>query len=142
MTDKRHRFLLLVFAAACVLPAAAQNVYRCGDSYSQQPCPSGKAVAVDDARTASQRAQTTEAVRRDAKTASDMEKARLKEEAKPVAAVIPLSKVEDVAPAGDRTDSSAKARKPAYFTAVSPKKPGDKAPRKKTKKAKAKKNAG
>lgn len=141
MTEKRHRLLLLVFAAACTLPAAAQNVYRCGDSYSQQPCAGGKAVAVDDARTAGQRAQTTEAVRRDAKAANELEKARLKEEGKPVAASIPLPKAEELPPAGDRTESAVKPKKPAYFTAVSPKKPGDKAPKKK-KKAKAKKSAG
>lgn len=142
MTEKRHRLLLLVFAAACALPAAAQNVYRCGDnSYSQQPCAGGKPVAVEDARTPGQRAQTSEAVRRDAKAANDLEKARLKDEAKPVAASIPLPKAEELPPAGDRTESAVKPKKPAYFTAVSPKKPGDKAPKKK-KKAKAKKSAG
>ena len=63
--------------------AGAQAIYRCGDSYSQKPCPGGKVVDADDARSASQKSQTDQAVRRDAKAAEALEKERLKEEAKP-----------------------------------------------------------
>ena len=79
-----------LLAAVCVAPAAAQNIYRCGDSYSQRPCPGGTMVDAEDERSAVQRSQTSLAAQRDAKTADAMEKARLKEEAKPVpAAYIP-----------------------------------------------------
>jgi hypothetical protein len=57
----------LLLTAASVAPVAAQNVYRCGDSYSQTPCAGGAVVNTDDPRSASQRAQTSEAAQRDAK---------------------------------------------------------------------------
>lgn len=133
--------ILLAWATAWACGAAAQTVYRCGDSYSQQPCPGGQPVQAEDARSATQRAQTTDAVRRDAKAADVMEQARLKEEAKPTAALIPPPKAEEPQDPRERTDSAAKARKPPYFTAVSPKKPGAtktaKKKKKKTRKAAA-----
>ena len=60
---------------------AAQTVYRCGNSYSQSPCPAGVAVVVDDPRSTQQKQETDDAVRRDAKTADSMEKSRQKQEA-------------------------------------------------------------
>ena len=89
--------LVVLAAAAMLAPAAAQNVYRCGDSYSERPCPGGTLVPTDDARSASQQAQTSAAAQRDAKTANMMEKARLKEEAKPVSAYIPAARAEAIA---------------------------------------------
>lgn len=131
---------LLACVAGWSIPAAGQTVWRCGDTYSQKPCPGGKAVEAEDARDAGQRAQTSSAARRDAKLADEMEKARLKEEAKAAPAYIPPPKSEDPADQGDRTRSMAVAKKPAHFTAVSPKKPGEAKPAKKA--AKAKKQGG
>ncbi|HWI83864.1 hypothetical protein [Ramlibacter sp.] len=127
---------LLACVASWSIPAAAGEVWRCGDTYSNQPCPGGKLVPAQDARSADQRAQTNQAVRRDAKVADEMEKARLKEEAKPVAAAIPSPREEPVPPAAaDRTVSGAVAKKPAYFTAVSPRKAeASKSPKKKARK--------
>ena len=61
--------------------AAAQPAYRCGNSYSQTPCP--QAVIIDDAdqRTPLQKAQADKATVRDARTANAMEQARLRQEA-------------------------------------------------------------
>ena len=116
-------------------PAAAQNIYRCGDSYSQQPCPGGTVVEAEDERSAAQRSQTSQAAQRDAKTADAMEKARLKEEAKPAGRPISRPRRRR-SRMPQRTPSTrlrhAKRRKPAYFTAVAPRKPGD--AKKKTKK--------
>ncbi|NPC57656.1 hypothetical protein [Caenimonas soli] len=127
MYKKPSLFVLL--AAAWLVPAAAQNIYRCGDSYSQQPCPGGTVVEAQDERSAAQRSQTTLAAQRDAKTADAMEKARLKEEAKPVQAYIPPAK--DEAAAG-------KLKKLAHFKAAAPKKPGAAPGKLKKPKAKAK----
>jgi hypothetical protein len=129
---------ILATAAAGALPAGAQEIYRCGDSYSQKPCPGGALVQAQDARSASQRVQTSQAAQRDAKAARALEKARLKEEAKPVAAYIPAPKAEaeaDEKNAGARKPG--KARKPEYFTAAAPRKPGEAATGK-NKKAKKK----
>ena len=131
---------LLACVAGWSIPAAGQAVWRCGDSYSQKPCPGGRQVPAGDSRDAGQRAQTSSAARRDAKLADEMEKARLKEEAKAAPAYIPPPKAEDPADQGDRTRSMGVAKKPAHFTAVSPKKPGAAKPTKKT--AKAKKTGG
>ena len=127
---------LLACVAGLSIPAAGQTVWRCGDTYSQKPCPGGRQVQAEDSRDAGQRAQTSSAARRDAKLADEMEKARLKEEAKAAPAYIPPPKAEDPADRGDRTRSMAVAKKPAHFTAVSPKKPGEPKSSKKAAKAK------
>lgn len=128
---------LLLALSALWLPAHAQNVYRCGESYSNTPCPGATVVPTDDPRSPAQRAQTDAATRRDARSAQVMEHERLKQEGKPVPATIlaPAAGNEPTAPVQDRTISKAKAKKPELFTAVAPKKPGD-ADAKKTKKKK------
>jgi hypothetical protein len=120
--------------AAAVFGAQAQQVYRCGDAYSQQPCPGGTSVQVQDARSAGQAAQTREASQRDARTADAMEKARLKEEAKPGQAYIPPAKTQVAAP--KEKPAKTKVKKPENFTAVSGKpEPKTKKKEKKEKKA-------
>ena len=76
--------MLAAAIAACgwLAPAAAQTVYRCADSYSQQPCPDAKPVPAEDPRTAAQRRESLQATQRDAQAAHRMEEARLKEEAR------------------------------------------------------------
>ena len=115
---------LLACVAGWSIPAAGQTVWRCGDTYSQKPCPGGREVPAEDARDAGQRAQTSGAARRDAKVADEMEKARLKEEAKPAPAYIPPSRAEASAADGDRTRSTATAKRTADFGAIEPRKPG------------------
>ena len=116
---------------AWLAPAAAQNIYRCGDAYSQAPCPGGAAVQVEDARSAAQRTQSIQAVQRDAKAADAMEKARRKEEAKPVAAYVPPPKANGEAVPEKKKPALSKPKKPPYFTATAPKKPGQAEPKKK-----------
>lgn len=125
-------FVLMAACAAAAIPVAAQSVYRCGDSYSQKPCAGGVLVPTDDARSAAQRAQTREAAQRDGKAADAMEKARLKEEAKPVAAYMPPPNAEP-AVEEKKPQALAKPKKPQYFTATAPRKPGQAAPKKKSK---------
>src|SRR5215208_565266 len=117
--------VLCLAAIGWIAPAAAQSIYRCGNSYSQQPCPGGTLVPADDSRSASQRSQTSLASERDAKAADAMEKARLKEEAKPAQVLTPPAKLEEVPQEDRRTVVEGAAKKPAYFTAVA-RKPGDK----------------
>jgi len=130
--------LLLAAAIGGALPSAAETVYRCGESYSQQPCPGGKPVQADDPRSESQRTQTREAARRDAKVADEMQKSRLKEEAKPAQALLPPSKAEALDPPEAPAVSPGVAKKPAYFTAVAPTKKDKAQPGKKKKKTKKK----
>ncbi len=118
--------IVLMLAAGWAAQAQAQaqgpakSVYRCGNSYSQTPCSGGSEIQVDDARSASQQKQTTDAARRDARSAQEMERERLKLEGKAAPAVIPPPKAD---PFPEPVASSAKAKKQKYFTAASPRKP-------------------
>ncbi len=131
MNNRIFVMAVLMAGATASLPAAAQTIWRCGDSYSQTPCPGGVAVPAADARSAGQRAQTMEAAQRDAKTGDAMEKDRLKQESKAAPAYIPPTKVD--APVTEKKLGLVKPKKPEYFTAVSPRKPSA-APKKKKKK--------
>lgn len=78
---KVHTFATLFIAAYAVSTGAlGQNVYRCGASYSQTPCPGAVTVETDDARSPQQKAQADRAIARDVAAANTLEKARLKEE--------------------------------------------------------------
>jgi hypothetical protein len=136
----------ITVALACtaltwVAPATAQgakNIYRCGNTYSQQPCADGKLVAASDSRSAAQKSQTDEAAKRDAKAAEAMEKARVKEEAKPVPVGMPADKPasapKDTNKPERKSKKKSKSKKDDHFTAVAPKKPGEEPVKKKAKK--------
>ncbi|MBE7424463.1 MAG: hypothetical protein IT503_15930 [Burkholderiaceae bacterium] len=74
----------VVLAAALALAASAshaqERVYRCGASYSQEPCAGGIAVAVDDARSESQRAQALRVAQLDARLGAALARERLQAE--------------------------------------------------------------
>ena len=87
------------FAGACALmlviglaaPATAQKIYRCGPSgnvYSQHPCADGKALDINDPRTATQQREALADASKDAKRAEAMQREREEAErsAKPAAA--------------------------------------------------------
>lgn len=61
--------------------AGAQEVYRCGSTYSQKPCPNAVVVDVEDTRTSAQKAESDAKTRREMAQANAMEKSRQKEEA-------------------------------------------------------------
>lgn len=113
----------------------AQNTYRCGNSYSQTPCPGGVAIDATDARTQAQKAQTDQASKRDAQIAAAMEKARLQQEAKDLAANTP-----PVKPATPASASKARKKKPSKIVFV--KAPVEKKKKKTPQPIAAEKNAG
>jgi hypothetical protein len=59
---------------------AQTTVYRCGNSYSQTPCPQGQTLQVDDSRDAAQRQQAQANTQRQAQQAQGLEKQRVKQE--------------------------------------------------------------
>ena len=80
--SRRVRRLVMVFMATLVLPAAAQQkVWRCGNSYSNQPCDEARAVEVADPRTAAQRRDAERAALRDARLGAELESDREAREA-------------------------------------------------------------
>ena len=157
----RHRLLTsttalmgAVLAATLVwsAPARAQSgqVYRCGDTYQQVPCESGKAVDVADTRDAKQQKDAAAALAKDQQTAEKLRQERLaRDKATPVqtapAGITPAPLAKPEAAAGDRPECKlppGHGRKPAHGkarkdcqplpTVTSPKPP--KAPKADTKK--------
>lgn len=100
----------LLVLTALVLGAGlqAQTVYRCGDSYSQTPCPGGSTVDATDRRTPEQRKAHEAAVKRDKRTGDALERARLKEEADVQRAT---QKAEQAQREADKAGAKATARK-------------------------------
>ena len=126
------RPILILATLALAAPAQAQTVYRCGSSYSQQPCPGGQPVAASDARTPADAARASGHAAADMKRAEAMEKARLAQEKNAPKAIIigpQTPAVADAKPAKD--GKKAKAGKLEQFTAVSPKPAAAKKPEKK-----------
>ena len=72
---------VLIAASTLSTLATAENVYKCGNTYSQSPCPGAKLLNIDDSRDPQQKKLKDEVTRRDAELANDMEKTRLATEA-------------------------------------------------------------
>jgi len=135
--------LFLIAASALSTGASAQNAYKCGNSYSQTPCPDAVPVDAGDKRTSAQKMQADAATARTAQTANAMEKDRLTLEKK--APTASKGTTADLSPPTNETPPQAgrnKKKAPAYFTAQVP---GEKKVKKKIAKAakatKAKKEA-
>lgn len=71
---------LLVLAAA---PAAATPIYRCGQTYSQTPCPGGRLIDAGDPRSAAQQAEAREVAARERALAAELQRDRQDQEAAP-----------------------------------------------------------
>jgi hypothetical protein len=116
---KKLSILAGALLACALMPAGAQTIYRCGDTYSQLPCDNARVVGAPAAKPGAAEAQASrQAVVRDAARADAMEKARLKDEARPANAYIPAARTGEER-AQEHKPASAQAKKPAYFTAVS-----------------------
>ncbi|MDO9195067.1 hypothetical protein [Rhodoferax sp.] len=115
--------IVLIATIALSTGAMAQNIYKCGDTYSQTPCPGGAIVDAADQRTPGQKTQADLATRRDARAADALEKARLKQEKAAIAANAPTVKPEVASTATDTSTAYAKKKKkktPEHFTAQIP----------------------
>ena len=72
--------IFLIAAPALSTGPMAQNIYKCGATYSQTPCEGSAALNLADRRSKEQQLQSRTVVRQDAKTASALEKARQQQE--------------------------------------------------------------
>lgn len=73
--------IFLIASFAHLAGAAAQNAqgtWRCGNTYTDQPCKGGKEVSVDDARSDADRRAADAATRRNERRADELERSRLK----------------------------------------------------------------
>ncbi len=115
--------IFLIATSALSTVAVAQNTYKCGNAYSQIPCPGGVKVDALDSRTSAQKTQADMARGHDARTADAMEKARLQQEKIDLAANTPTvrSVSTDAASTPGTTQAMKKKKKePEYFTAQAP----------------------
>ena len=60
--------------------AIGQTIYRCGDTYSQTPCPGAVSLQVDDSRSAAQKAHADAATIATHRAATTLERERLAQE--------------------------------------------------------------
>jgi hypothetical protein len=144
MKSFKHLVLTGLTAIGLYQSASAQQVYRCGNSYSQTPCAGAVAVQTDDPRTDEQRAQARQGLSSDKALAKDLEATRRKDEAmalaqrktapvnqsKKVAAVKTTEKKAANKKSGSTRSAKVKDKEPEFFTAT------DGAPAKKKKASK------
>jgi Domain of unknown function (DUF4124) len=124
------RMLFLLAATLVCSAAQAQTVYRCGpdgSTYSQTPCPQGRAVNVSDERSETQRAAAEARVREDQARGDDLERERQRRESAQPATAGKIdgrpAPAEPVAAASKASKKKkAKAKKPANgdFVAIAP----------------------
>jgi hypothetical protein len=130
--------IALIFIAACALStgATAQNVYKCGSTYSQTPCTDAQGLQIDDKRTAVQKQEADRATVRDATAARALEVERVQKERAAQEAANATAKADAArskAQAQAQTKAQAKSaaqsrkKKQANFTAQSTDKPAPKA---------------
>jgi hypothetical protein len=120
-TNIRSAVVALALGASALAPAVAQKIYRCGDSYGNSPCAQGRLLDTVDTRISSDPHAAKRASQRDAALAESMERARLKEEAKPANAYIPVAAgTRDADSARDGKPVMTRGLKPHTFTAVAP----------------------
>jgi hypothetical protein len=99
--------IIFIAISAIYTGASAQQVYKCGKSYSQIPCPGAVAIDTRDARSKSQKRQSQKVIARDTELAKDMEETRQKEDAMALAARAPT---EDAAAHKVTKSKSAKSK--------------------------------
>ena len=104
----------IIFIASYVIStrASAEDVYRCGSTYSQKPCPDAVKVDVQDSRTPAQKAEADAKTQRETAQVQAVEKARQKEEAQQRAANARLA-------AADAKKAAAKPRTSSFFPSFS-----------------------
>ncbi|MES2584158.1 MAG: hypothetical protein V4627_15655 [Pseudomonadota bacterium] len=81
---KNIHLIATIFIAICTTPTGAigQNVYRCGSSYSQNPCPDAVVVDVDDTRSKAQKAEADAKTKRETAQVQTLENTHQKEESR------------------------------------------------------------
>ena len=72
--------VLAAMVASAAAPAWSQTTYKCGTSYSQNPCEGGAALDTDDKRTADQKRQALNATQKEKQAADNLEQSRLAKE--------------------------------------------------------------
>ena len=115
-------FVSVLLLCSVSMTVQAQQVYRCGKTYSQIPCAGGKVVDTRDVRTPKQRAEARKAAARDSELADELQKAREQEEAMVAAGSTPTEKPAKAKNGKSEKPKAKKSKKnePELFTAAAP----------------------
>jgi hypothetical protein len=114
---KTVSLILGIAAMSLCAGLSAQTVYRCGNSYSQTPCPGGSTVDATDSRTPEQRKAHEASVKHEKRAGNTLEQTRLKEEATAQRAAEKADKAQrdaDKAAQKAAAKKSTKEKLPAY----------------------------
>lgn len=115
----RSLTLAAALALACTA-GGAQTVWRCGNSYSTQPCAGGSSFEVAPAPPREEALRAERAAKIDAQRAAELEKARLAQEKNAPKAIV-IAPVEPPAKeTAEKTGRPAAKGKPQAFTASAP----------------------
>ena len=125
-----EKMILTAGLALAAHAAGAQAIWRCGNSYSEQPCAGGAAVAASDNRSSVQAARSSSVAQADMKLADKMEKERLAREKNAPKALV----IGPATPLVAEQKPVKKGLKPEQFTATTARLAGEKKPVKKKKK--------
>ncbi|MGJ7483702.1 hypothetical protein ACSFA2_00485 [Variovorax sp. LT2P21] len=129
MRRTRHQRIAIVCMALCtwigtVQAQEASGAWRCGNTYTDQPCKGGKAVALDEAPSADQAREAERATRRTQAAADRMERDRLRQEKAAPSPLIHLPKPTQAVSPAEPAHPTAKKKKgrkePDFFTAAGP----------------------
>jgi G3E family GTPase len=151
MKSFKHLVLTSLAALGICHGASAQQVFRCGNSYSQTPCTGAIAVNTDDPRTDAQRAQAKQGLSSDKALARELEATRRKDESmalahmkaaqsdqrKKVATGKPAEKKAAHKKAETTRTVTVKNQQPEFFTATDGSAARKKTPARKSKSAKS-----
>ncbi len=117
MRVARLETLVLIAAGLLSTGVGAQTVYKCGNTYSQLPCPDATVINADQ-RTREQKAQADQATARDARAATAMENARLQQEKADLAANTPKAPAKAASASKPRKSELKKKKKKDADTLV------------------------
>jgi hypothetical protein len=122
---RTHRTAALLLTACTCLVAHAQ-VYRCGDTYSQQPCPGGRQLETPPVPTAAEQREAERSTQRQARAAQDLQAERLRLEARPNHLYVPPPRMEPGLDPYKTPEKKATQRLEVFTASV----PGSKPPKK------------
>ncbi len=143
MKRKQVTRTAIVCLALCTWIGAVQaqdasGAWRCGNTYTDQPCTGGRAVALDAAPSADQAREAERNTRRTQAAADRMERDRLRQERAAPPPLIHLPRPTNAAAPAEPAHPTARKKKgrkePDFFTAAGP---GSKSKKKKTEKTDA-----
>lgn len=120
MQSLGKQFLFVIAGLTLVPGSQAQTIYRCGNAYSQTPCPDGTLLNLNDRREPDQKKQTDAAADQAARLARNMEQTRIAEEKRLLAGL-----------QAGQLDTSDKAAPPTSSTATGALKPKPAKPKRK-----------